>query len=389
MSDAEVNDADPLPEGCEELGHRFRWLHTGEAAFAAMVDMIDAAAHVVDLEFYTVARSAAADRIGAALTRAAARGLRVRVLVDAFGSSGLPESWSTGLPAAGVDLRRFNPRPLLRWSFRNHRKLVACDDSCAIAGGFNIARPYDGDGIGRGWRDFGVRIDGPVVTQMTQAFDALFSASDLHRRDLPALARFLRKQQVDTALPSALVGHPGQSRALLRQTLHADLRNARRVDVVAAYFVPSRRIRRLLRRVSQHGTVRILLAARSDVPLSRWASQSLYPRMLRAGVRLFEYQPQILHAKILVIDDVAYVGSANLDIRSLQLNFELLVRLPSARLAAQVRERIDHDCRLSRAVQADWPQRRTLLQRLIQGVAYQLITRIDPFLARKEFRHLS
>jgi len=379
----------PLPAGCEQLGHRFRWLHTGGAAFAAMVEMIDAAREHVEVEFYTIARSAAADRLGAALRRAAARGLRVRVLVDAFGSSALPGDWSVGLMAAGVDLRWFNPRPLLRWSFRNHRKLVACDGGCAIIGGFNVAREYEGDGITQGWRDFGVRIDGPVVAELTGGFEALFAAAELRRRQLRPLARFLRKQQVDARLPSALVGGPGSSRALMRQTLHADLKRAQRVDVVAAYFVPSRRIRRLLRGVNRRGTVRVLLAAKSDVPLSRWASQSLYPRMLRVGAKVYEYQPQILHAKLLVIDDVLYVGSANLDTRSLHLNFELLVRLPSAQLAAQVRERIDFDCSLSRPVPADWATRRTLLQRLMQSWAYFLITRIDPFLARRKFRHLS
>jgi len=323
------------------------------------------------------------------LQRAAARGLRVRVLVDAFGSSVLPGDWSAGLLAAGVDLRWFNPRPLLRWSFRNHRKLVACDGCCAIVGGFNVAREYEGDGITQGWRDFGVRIDGPVAAQLTDGFEALFVAAELRRHQLRPLARFLRKQQVDAQQPSALVGGPGSSRALMRQTLHSDLKRAQRVDVVAAYFVPSRRIRRLLRGVNRRGTVRVLLAAKSDVPLSRWASQSLYPRMLRGGAKVFEYQPQILHAKLLVIDEVVYVGSANLDTRSLHLNFELLVRLPSAELAAQVRERIDYDCSLSRPVSIDWIRHRTLLQRLIQSWAYFVIARIDPFLARREFRHLS
>ena len=324
-----------------------------------------------------------------AVVRSAARGLRVRVLVDAFGSSALPGDWSVGLMAAGVDLRWFNPRPLLRWSFRNHRKLVACDGGCAIIGGFNVAQEYDGDGIERGWRDFGVRIDGPVVSDLARSFEALFHASELRRRDVPPLARFLRKQRIELDAASALLGGPGISRALLRQTLHADLKRARRVDVVAAYFVPSRRFRSLLRQVCRGGVVRVLLAAKSDVPVSRWASQWLYPNLLRSGIKLVEYQPQILHAKLLVIDDVVYVGSANLDTRSLQLNFELLVRLPSAALAEQVRTRIDFDCELSTAVPADWPRRRTLLQRLVQSWSYFLLAKIDPYLARSEFKHLA
>jgi cardiolipin synthase len=379
----------PLPATASELGHRFTWLHTGTAAFDRMIAMIDAAVRSVDLEFYTVARGTVSDRLGAALRHAAQRQVRVRILMDAFGSAALPATWSSQLRAAGADVRWFNPRRLLRWSFRNHRKLVVCDDRCAWVGGFNVADEYAGDGIERGWRDFGVYIEGPVAVDLMRGFVALFDAAALKRLQLPPLARFLRKQRVKLNAPAALVGGPGSSRALMRQTVHADLKSASRVDAMAAYFVPSRKIRTLLRQVNRRGTVRIVLAAKSDVPVSRWASQWLYPRLLRNGAAVWEYQPQILHAKVMVIDDVVYVGSANLDTRSLQLNFELLVRLPSAVLAEQVRARIDYDCELSKAVPADWSQRRTLVQRLVHSWSYFLLTKIDPFLARKEFRHQS
>lgn len=378
-----------LPATASVLGHHFTWLHTGTAAFDQMIAMIDAATRSVDLEFYTVARGTVADRLQVALRHAAQRQVRVRILMDAFGSAALPATWSAPLRAAGADVRWFNPRRALRWSFRNHRKLVVCDDRCAWLGGFNVADDYAGDGIEHGWRDFGVYLEGPVAADLMRGFLALFDAAALKRLQLPSLARFLRKQQVNLQAPAALVGGPGSSRALMRQVLHADLKTARRVDAMAAYFVPSRKIRTLLRQVNRRGSVRIVLAAKSDVPVSRWASQWLYPRLLRNGAAVWEYQPQILHAKVMVIDDVVYVGSANLDTRSLQLNFELLVRLPSAQLAEQVRARIDYDCQLSKPVPADWSKRRTLMQRLVHSWSYFLLTKIDPFLARKEFRHLS
>jgi cardiolipin synthase len=110
--------------------------------------------------------------------------------------------------------------------------------------------------------------------------------------------------------------------------------------------------------------------------------------MLRGGVALWEYQPQVMHTKALVVDDVVYVGSANLDTRSLQLNFELLVRLRSPILATQLRARLDHDCALAKPVPADWSQHRTLLQRLTQRWSHFLLARVDPFVARGQFRHL-
>jgi len=375
-------------EEATDLGHRFRWLHTGTAAYDAMTAMIEDARGSVDVEFYTVAPGSPADRLGDALQRAAGRGLRVRVLIDAFGSSALPSSWIERLHATGAEVRRFNPRPLLRWSFRDHRKLIVCDDRVALVGGFNVAPEYEGDGISRGWRDLGVMIEGPLAQDLALGFSALFEAANLERAQLRPLARFLRRQQVSMNSAAAIVGGPGRPQALLKRALRADLKAARRVDIAAAYFLPSRGLRRLLRRAARRGPVRVLLSGSSDVPVARLASQHLYRGMLRGGVALWEYQPQVMHAKALVVDDVVYVGSANLDTRSLQLNFELLVRLPSPMLAGQLRGRIDHDCALARQVPGDWSQHRTLLQRLLQSWSHFLLARVDPFVARSQFRHL-
>jgi cardiolipin synthase len=353
-----------------------------------MVTMIDGALATVDVEFYTVAPGVAAERLGDALRRAAARGLRVRVLVDALGSSALPTQWIERLVAAGIDIRRFNPRPLLRWSFRDHRKLVVCDDRRALVGGFNVAPEYEGDGINGGWRDLGVLIEGPLAEELARGFTALFDASYLQRRQVRLLARFLRRQHVPMAAAAAIVGGPGGSSAPLKKALRADLKVATRVDIAAAYFLPSRGLRRLLRRAAQRGPVRLLLPGHSDVEVSRLAGQHLYPSLLRGGISVWEYQPQVLHAKVLVVDDVVYIGSANFDTRSLQLNFELMLRLPSAILASQLRARIDHDCTLAQPVPLDWPRHRTLLQRVLQSWSHFLLARVDPFVARRQFRHL-
>ena len=376
-------------DAIEDLGHRFEWLHAGTMAYASMLRLIDAARLSVEFEFYTVKGGIAADSLGAALQRAAKRGVRVRVLLDAFGSDELPAAWLSALQTNGVQVRLFNPGRLLRWSFRDHRKLLVCDDERAVVGGFNVAPEYEGDGIERGWRDLAVVIDGPVASQLREGFDTLFRAASLHQDAWKRLAYFLRHQSLQRDTVAALVGGPGCPRALLRQSLHAELRTARRVDVIAAYFVPSRRIRRLLQQVARHGSVRVLLAGRSDVAIARLASQWSYPRLLRSGVQLWEFQPQVLHAKALVVDDVVFVGSANLDTRSLQLNFELLVRIPSASLAGELRARIDADCARSHLVPKDWVKKRTVLQRFLHGCAHFVLTKVDPYVAQAKFRHLA
>ena len=219
-------------------------------------------------------------------------------------------------------------------------------------------------------------------------FTALFDASNLETRQLRPLARFLHSQRASLDGASVMVGGPGGRQSVLKRALRNDLQSARRVDIAAAYFLPSRQLRRLLRLAARRGTVRVLLPEQSDVAVSRLASQHLYARMLRRGAALWEYQPQVMHTKALVVDDVVYVGSANLDTRSLQLNFELLVRLPSPLLAEQLRVRIDHDCALAKQVPADWPRHRTMLQRLKQRWSHFLLARVDPFVARSQFRHL-
>lgn len=378
----------PLPASAEDLGHRFVWLHSGTDFYDALIADIDAAQRTVDVEFYTVAPGGPAERMGDALRRAIARGVRVRLMVDALGSSALPGAWLAELQTAGADVRRFNPRPLLRWSFRDHRKLVVCDERIALVGGRNITPEFEGDGVERGWCDLGLQIEGPLAQDLARGFTALFDASGLERRQLRPLARFLHSQHVSLDGASVMVGGPGGRQALLKRALRNDLQSARRVDIAAAYFLPSRQLRRLLRLAARRGTVRVLLSEQSDVAVSRLASQHLYAGMLRGGVALWEYQPQVMHTKALVVDDVVYVGSANLDTRSLQLNFELLVRLRSPILATQLRARLDHDCALAKPVPADWSQHRTLLQRLTQRWSHFLLARVDPFVARGQFRHL-
>ena len=136
----------------------------------------------------------------------------------------------------------------------------------------------------RGWRDLGVRIDGPLVEDLARGFAVLFEASELKRKQLRPLARFLRSQQVATNAASVIIGGPGRSSATLKRTLRADLKVATKVDIAAAYFLPTWRLRRLLRRAARRGPVRLLLPGHSDVPVSRLAGQYLYPSLLRAGI---------------------------------------------------------------------------------------------------------
>jgi cardiolipin synthase len=149
-------------------------------------------------------------------------------------------------------------------------------------------------------------------------------------------------------------------------------------------------LRRSLVRVARSGgRVQLLLAGKSDVVLSLLAAQSLYRRFLKTGVEIFEYQPQILHAKLFIIDDVVYVGSANLDHRSLNLNYELMIRFEDSTMAGQARELFRKNLEHCHPITWEkWSKSRTLWSRLKQRWAYFFLARIDPFVAQRQWRRL-
>lgn len=361
----------------------------GTAAYACMWRLIRAATATVELESYIYQAGPVGDRFLAELTGAARRGVRVRVLVDAYGSDALPQRYFAPLLAAGGELRWFNPKRLLQLSFRNHRKLLRAD-SQAVVGGLNIADAYAGDGLTAGWRDFAVRVDGPVVDQLARSFDRMWELAVFGRREFLDFWRTGARSEADVnGQPVLLLSGPGCPTAGLRRRLLADIRAARRLWAWAAYFLPSRRIGAAIRDAARHGEAEIMLGEHSDVPVARWASERLFTRFLRAGVRIHRYRPQIVHSKALVLDDVVYIGSSNLDVRSLLINYELLLRIPSASLAARLRAEFETDRRHSDVLGlSHWRNGRRWWQSVRSYFAYQLLARLDPYLAARSLKSL-
>jgi len=304
-----------------------QWFRAGEDLFPVSLACIAEARESIRLEIYIFSDDQVGRRFLDALVQAARRGVRVQVLVDALGSWLLPRAFFAPLIAAGAEVRRFNPLRLWRFGVRDHRKLLLCDDRVAFVGGFNIADEYDGDGVTRGWCDLGARIEGAaLVARMTASFDELFALADFRRKPLLRLRGIAHKRRT-TPGEDLLLSRPGRGASPIQVALRADLARASDVRIISAYFLPTWRLRRDLARAARRGArVRLILAGKSDVLVSQLAGRDLYRRLLDAGVEIYEYQPQILHAKLMVIDGTAYVGSANLDVRSLRLNYELMVR---------------------------------------------------------------
>jgi len=355
-----------------------------------MLGAIDAAQESVCLEIYTYAADALGQRFREALVRARQRGARVRVLIDAVGSIGLAAAFWQPLRAAGGEVRQFNPLALDRWGIRNHRKLLVCDDRVAFVGGFNIASEYDGDGVTSGWCDLGLKVGGLLPGQLATTFEQMFVRADFQHKRFIRLRKSTARKMVLTPHEQLLLSGPGRGRSPVKRALRKDLSRATSVQIMAAYFLPPWSMRRDLTRIARRGgTVQLILPGKSDVLISQLAAQSLYRRFLKAGVQIYEYQPQVLHAKLIIADDVVYMGSANLDPRSLDINYELMIRFDRQDMAAQAKAIFAGSLAHCRQVTREgWRKSRTIWRRLKQHWAYWLVVRIDPYLARRQWRAL-
>jgi len=356
-----------------------------------MLAAIAQARRSLELETYIFADDHIGRQFRDALVQAAARGVRVRVLADAFGSLTLPADFFTPLTAAGGEVRFFNPLRFSRFGVRNHRKLLLSDATTAFVGGSNISDDYAGDGVAHGWFDLMLRIeDAPLAADLAAAFEQTFSTADFVRRPLPRLRVFrqLRREAVSTT--RLLTVKPGRGTGAFQRALQHDLARAHTADFIVPYFLPNRRLRKLLRKIIRRGgRVRLILPAKCDVPLARAAGMIYYARLLGGGVEIYEYQPQILHAKLYLVDEKVFAGSANLDLRSFKLNHELMLSLTNAAAVEGARNIFAAALKNSRRLEpAEFRRSQNFWQRWKNHWAHFLLARIDPLIALRQFQSL-
>jgi cardiolipin synthase len=383
----------PIVEPEKTEAAPIHWLSGGQEIFPRLFCAIGAARKSIQFETYFYSDGRLGRQFLDALIGAARRGVRVQVLIDAIGSWLLSDDFFQPLIAAGGEARRFNPIHPLRFGVRDHRKLLICDGSVAVIGGFNVSDEYDGDGVTRGWYDLGVEIHDPrLAARLAESFAELFALADFRRksrlqfRALKHRGRFKKKRPVG----DLLLAHPGRGSSPFQISLYRDLRWAHTVQIISPYFLPTRHLRRDLMRVARHGgRVQLILPHKTDVQISQLAARSLYRRLLKSGVEIYEYQPQILHAKLICIDGVVYVGSSNLDVRSLNLNYELMLRLDDTASVEQAGSIFSQMLAQSTKIELrSWLKTQGWWQRWKNHWAHFLLNRIDPFVALHQFRTL-
>jgi cardiolipin synthase A/B len=321
-----------------------------------MLSAIDRARRSVHLEVYAFAPSGVGARFVDALARAAGRGVKVKVIVDGWGSARSGLAVAAALREAGCEARVYHRLfGMLVGRFgRDHRKILLVDDEVAFLGGINIGDENVGDGEHPGWADLALEVRGPQCARLGQM---------MRRESL---------DPVNSSLRIYLCGLGGGWR-LRRRYLEAFASARLRIHVAHGYFLPDRGVVRAITAAARRGVeVHLLLAGRSDIPFARAASRSLYRRLLAAGVIIHEWSDSVLHAKVATIDGHRLlVGSFNLDPFSLA-NLEALVEVDDRHVAAQGEAWIQDHFARSRpvtSVEASSRLRRWLLDPLGRGVA--------------------
>lgn len=357
-------------EGHPTRASRVDLFDDGARCYRAMEEAIEAAKHHVHLEYYIWERDAAGMRFRDLLVAKARSDVEVRVLVDAIGSNTLPRGFWAPLLDAGGEVALFNPLRLRRLrpqliNFRTHRKILVCDGAVGFTGGMNVSERqsavYTG---GKAWRDTQVRIEGEPVRKLQRIFveDWMFATPGKHRRRRLEFVHYFPRLCSDAGPWMQLVASgPDEDRDAIHKAYFGAITAAtRRVWLTTPYFIPDEATYMALVTAAQRDVdVRILVPKRGDSRLVSAASRTYYDDLVAVGIRIHEYGPPMLHAKTLLVDDdIAIVGTANVDNRSFRLNFELIAVAYDAPLAATLAGHFERDLELARPYRK--PSRRRL-----------------------------
>jgi phosphatidylserine/phosphatidylglycerophosphate/cardiolipin synthase-like enzyme len=346
-------------------GNRFELLVDGEQFFPAMLQAIAHARHTILLDIYLFESGRVASRFIDAFIAAAERDVAVYLLLDDFGAHELQQGDRRRLHHTGIHLAFYNPLrygALRRNLFRDHRKLLVVDDRLAFTGGAGITDKFDTrENPQHGWHEVMLAAHGPVVTDWQRLFSESWNLWGSPPLDFSAVSHHSTGGQAGRVTLNA------PSRMEIKRSLIKRIRSAeQRVWIATAYFIPSWKIRRLLRQAAHRGVdVRLLLPGpHTDHPAVRHAGRRFYGRLLQNGVRIFEYQPRFLHAKMLLCDDWLSVGSSNIDRWNLRWNLEANQELLGGEVTEQADELFTHDFGVSDEITHGMWQARPWYRRL-------------------------
>lgn len=366
-------------------GNKVSLLIDGQATYAAMFKAIEGARDHVNLETFIIEDDAAGRTFAELLLKKQAEGVQVRLIFDSVGSYGTPTAFFQRLQAGGVQVVEFNPvnpfKARGRWVLAqpDHRKILIVDGKVAIAGGINISSVYSSrlsgrrkvKGVPLPWRDTDVQIEGPAVAEFQKLF--LETWQKQQGPELPGGAYFPDQKEAGNALVRVVGSTPGQSNRITFIVYVSAITFAERsIHLTNAYFIPDEQLLEAFVAAARRGVdVKIILPSTSDSSLSLDAARYNYARLLKAGVRIYEYRNALLHAKTAVIDGVwSTVGSTNLDYWSLLSDDEVNAVVLSREFAGAMEEMFAQDLAASDEIRWERWKKRPWSRRIKENFAH-------------------
>lgn len=340
-------------------GNQIKLLLDGEQFFPVMLEQMRTARHSLLLEFYYVTSGIIAEKFIHELICAAQRGVMVKMIIDGFGSFRFVHADRHRLDSAGIDLVIYNPLHMIKLKHnfaRDHRKLLVVDQKVAFIGGTGLSDVYWlSEESGTPWHELMVHIQGPVVNDLVRVFNQLWHRSCGQQLTENA---FWDESGVERLRVCTMQGfyHQEIKASFLNRVHHA----RDRVWLMTAYFLPSFSIRNALRKAARRGVdVRLIIAGPyTDQPWVYHASKRFYRRLLKSGVRIYEYQPRCLHVKMAVVDEWCTLGSCNLDHWNLRWNLEANIEVDKGKFVDEMSALFQTDLNHSQEVTyVEWMKR--------------------------------
>ena len=366
-------------------GHDLHVVHLPQDRLGAVLGLIARAEKSIQMFFYMFGDDATGREVRDALVAAANNGVHVQLIIDSFGSGNVSDRFFDALVEAGGYYHCFSTRKGLGYIIRNHQKILIADSAHALVGGFNITDDYFGRAGDNSWEDLGIIVSGAQAQKLSDYFEDLARASNNGKVRYRSIRNIIHQWRPGIGQVQWLLGGPTNRISPWAITFKRSLEAGKRFDIVSAYFSPSQTILRRLAKAAKHNKgSRLVVAGKTDNNATIAAARLLYRYLMRRKTRIFEFQSRPLHMKLMVIDDTVYIGSANLDVRSMFINLEIMVRIKDAGLALHMRKLIDE------LVTQSEEQTRILLKardsywsRFKAALAYFLVNSVDYTIGRR------
>jgi cardiolipin synthase len=344
--------------------------------FQTLFDAINSAEKLICLQFYIFKNDDTGIVISELLKKKSREGTKVYILYDHFGSIGTPRSFWREMKLVGIEIRASYP---FKWTapftyvHRDHRKLIVIDSQKAFTGGLNIANEYSGFHLrrrSRGWRDTGILVEGPIVNELYDTFEkswTTWGGKNIVIQGTHEEARGTIPENSIPALPIFVYSRKGRER--MRNLLRHSIDHAQTsILLTTAYFIPSRRlIERLEEAVKRGVRVRLLVPGKSDIPAASYAGRSFFTRLLKAGIEIYTYRGDMLHAKTYLFDQSwGIVGSTNLDYQSLVYNDEGNIGIMDVSFGSKLAEIFEEDLKNSVKIDEETWHKRPFLEKIIE-----------------------